>query len=79
MNNYLLSNIKIFIFAVLILHRGGIQESRSFLIENEQFKNIFKKSLKIFCQFKKTLYFCTRKQKRNSFEFVNREEIIEGY
>ena len=39
-------------------------------------KNIFKKVLKIFCQFKKSFYFCTRKRKRNGFGFVNREEII---
>ena len=45
----------------------GDQESRSFLIENEQFEKYFKKSLKIFCQFKKTLYFCTRKRKQNGF------------
>jgi len=36
----------------------------------------FKKIKKIFCQFKKSFYFCTRKRKRNGFEFANREEII---
>jgi len=35
-----------------------------FKLKMSELKNIFKKSLKIFCQFKKTLYFCTRKRKR---------------
>ena len=73
----LFSNNKLIIFAVLILHRGGIQGSRSFFkLRMSGLENILKKSLKIFCQFKKTLYFCTRKRKQNGFEFVNREEII---
>ena len=47
-----------------------------FWLKMSDLKIFSKKSLKIFCQFKKTLYFCTRKRKRNGFEFVNREEII---
>ena len=65
-----------FLFLQSELPQRGIQESRSFLVKNEWFKNILKKNKKIFCQFKKSFYFCTRKRKRNGFEFVNREEII---
>ena len=46
------------------------------LFELRRLKNILKKIKKIFCQFKKSFYFCTRKRKRNGFEFANREEII---
>ena len=65
-----------FLFLQSELPREVFRRVEVFLVENEWFKNIFKKSLKIFCQFKKSFYFCTRKRKRNSFEFVNREEII---
>ncbi|RKW63401.1 MAG: hypothetical protein D8B49_02405, partial [Riemerella sp.] len=55
----LFSNIKLIIFAVLIFHRGVIRGAEVFQVDNEWFRKYFKKSLKIFCQFKKTLYFCT--------------------